>query len=717
METAQTSASKTAGTGRELQHYIGVLRKRWPMLAALVVLATVGTIVWTMRQPRIYEATCSIIIEANAPQVLEGVKDVIEMGPGGWIYREFAQTQFRIILSRENTQRVIDRLGLEHDPSFSRTADGKGQVSRQDIVFRLLQNVRVVGVRDSRIANITVRDTDPERAVRIANAFADTYIERNLDYKLEGARTAGSWLGEQTVDLRKRLEASELELYKFKKERNLLDVGLDDKLGMTRQNLQALNQKLADVKAKRIEIESIRKLILAAKNDIAERESLPEIRDNVVVQKLRENYLDLSKIKADLDSRYGEKHPKIENIQKQLEAIQHDYRKELDQVLKAFDKRYQALLDTESGLSKWMHQEKQQALELAKLEVEYRPLSRDAENNAKMFSLISQRQKEIDLTGLLRSNNVRILDRANTPKWPVSPRLSFNLAVGLFVGLLLGLLLVFGIEALDNTVKTPEAAEALVGAPLLGVLPILVHSRQRTAENATERDLTVFKDPTSAAAEACRSIRTNLMFLSAEKEVQVLVVTSPGPQDGKTTAAISLAVTMAQGGARVLLVDTDMRKPRIHRSFGLKSDRGLSTVMTGDATLADVICHSQVPNLDVLPCGPTPPNPAELIHTERFREILAQCRREYGRVVLDSPPAAFVTDPAILGNLADGVVLVVRAGHTTREVVSFARRQINDARARILGVVINQTDRRAGGYGYGYGYSYYAPYGRYYRSA
>ena len=713
METAQASASKTAGTVREFQHYIGVLRKRWPVLAAVVVLATVGTVVWTMRQPRIFQANCSIIIENNAPQVLEGVKDVVEMGSGGWMYREFSQTQFRIILSQENAQRVIDRLGLEHDPSVGRTADGR-QVSRQDMVSRLLGSVKVAGVRDSRIANITVSDTDPERATRIANAFADTYIERNLDYKLEGARTAGSWLGEQTVDLRKRLETSELELYKFKKERNLLDLGLDDKLGMTRQNLQVLNQKLADVRAKRIEVESIRKLILAAKNDIAEKESLPEIRNNVVVEKLRENYLDLSKIKADLDARYGEKHPKIDNIQKQLEAIQRDYRRELDQVLKAFDKRYQALLDTESGLSKWMHQEKQQALELAKLEVEYRPLSRDAENNAKMFGLISQRQKEIDLTGLLRSNNVRILDSAITPRWPVSPRLSFNLAVGLFAGLVLGMLLMLGIEALDNTIKTPEAAEALVGAPLLGMLPILVHARQRTAENATERDLTVFKEPTSAAAEACRSIRTNLMFLSAEKDVHVLVVTSPGPQDGKTTAAISLAITMAQGGARVLLVDTDMRKPRIHRSFGLKSDRGLSTVMMGDAKLADVVFHSEVPNLDVLPCGPTPPNPAELIHTDRFREILEQCKRDYSRVVLDSPPAGFVTDPAILGNLADGVVLVVRAGHTTREAVSFARRQINDARARILGVIINRTDRRAGGYGY---YSYYAPYGRYYRAA
>ena len=704
--------SKTSGTARALQHYVGVLRKRWRVIAAVVVLVVVGTFILTMRQPRIYEASCSLVIEAAAPQVLEGVKDVVEMGSGNWVYREFSQTQFRIIRSREIAQRVIDRLGISHGPSTGQTADGKGKPSSRDLVDRLLASVKVVGVRESRIANIIVRDTDPEYAARVANAFADTYIERNLEFKLDGARSAGSWLGEQTVDLRKRLEDSELALYEFKKEHNLLDVNLDDKQGMTRQNLQALNQKLADVRARRIEIESIRKLILASKSNIAEKESLPEIRDNPVVQRLRENYLDLLKIRADLDSRYGDKHPKIDNIQKQLEAIQHDYQRELDQVLKAFDKRYEALLDTESGLSKWMHQEKQQALELAKLEVEYRPLSRDAENNAKMYGLVSQRQKEIDLTGLVRANNVRILDRALVAKSPASPLFVVNMTVGFLSGLLLGLSVAFGIEALDNTVKTPEAAEALMGAPVLGMLPILAHSRQRTSENATERDLTVFKDPTSAAAEACRSIRTNLMFLSAEKEVRLLVVTSPGPRDGKTTAAISLAITMAQGGSRVLLLDTDMRKPRIHRSFGLNSDRGLSTVMMGDASLADVICHTEIPNLDVVSCGPTPPNPAELIHTDRFREILDQCRRDYERVVLDSPPAGLVTDPAVLGNLADGVVFVLRAGHTTREAIAFARRQIVDARARILGIVVNRTDRRGGGYGY----SYYAPYGRYYRA-
>jgi capsular exopolysaccharide synthesis family protein len=690
---------------------VNVLRKRWRVFTSVLLVTIAAAFVFTIRQPKAYEATCSLVIESTAPQVLENVKEVIEMAAST---REFYMTQYRIIRSEEIAQRVIDRLGLESDPIYGLSADKAAPSDRQTVIERVLKAVKVVGVRESRIANIVVRDVDPARATRIANAFADTYIERNLDFKLEGARSAGTWLGEQTVGLRKQLENSEMELYRFRKDRNLLDVNLDDKQGMTRQNLQSLNVKMTEVKARRIEIESIRKLILAAKNDINERESLPEIRDNPVVQKLRENYLDLLKLKADLESRYGDKHPKIETIQHQLTSVQRDYAKELDNVLKAFDKRYQALVETETALAKWMNHEKQEALELAKLETEYRPLARDAENNNKVYSLINQRHKEINLTGMLKANNVRILDRATPPRIPVSPILSLNLIFGLMIGLIFGLLLSFAIESMDNTIKTPEAAEELVGAPLLGVVPMLSHAKQHLASDAPERDLAVFKDPTSLAAEACRSIRTNMLFISAQKEFSLFSVTSPGPQEGKTTVAINLAVTMAQAGGRILLIDTDLRKPRIHKSFGLKSDKGISNVLAGDLQLKDTIFKSEVPNLDILPCGATPPNPAELLHTERFRDILAQARRTYDRVILDSPPIAPVTDPAIIGSVTDGVVLVLRAGHTTREATQFARRQLTDAGARILGLVINQTDRKGSGYGYGYGY--YTPYGRYYRT-
>ena len=628
--------------------------------------------------------------------------------------REFYATQYRIIRSREIGQRVLDRLGLDTGPKSGGSTEQSRQDARESLVQGLLAKVKVVPVRESFIANIQVRDLDPEKAARIANAFADAYVERNLDFKLDGARSAATWLGEQTVGLRKQLESSEMELYKFRRDRNLLDISLDDKQGMTRENLQSLNGKLTDLKARRIEIESVRKLILAAKNNISERESLPEIRDNPVVQRLRENRLDLLKIKADLESRYGEKHPKIDTIEHQLAEIQRDYAKELDDVLRAFDKRYQALVETETSLTKWMNHERQEALELTKLEIEYRPLARDAENNSKMYSMVTQRHKEIDLTGASPANNVRVLDRATQPGSPVSPIMAMNLPVGVMLGLVFGLLLAFAIDSLDNTIKSPEAAEELIGAPLLGIIPMLSQARQHSAADAPARDLVVVKDPTSLAAEACRSIRTNMLFISAQQDFSVFSVTSPAPKDGKTTVAIALAVTMAQAGGRVLLIDTDMRRPRVHKSFGLKSDVGISSVIAGDVQLKDAICKSEVPNLDVLPCGPMPPNPAELLHTERFRQILAQCRGNYDRVILDSPPIGPVTDPAVIGGATDGVVLVLRAGHTTRVATRFARRQLADAGARILGLVINQTDRK--GSGYGYRYDYYASYGSYYRA-
>src|SRR5664279_257650 len=325
MDSVPASPPKAPVAARELRHYLNVLRKRWRFVTSVLVASLAVVFGYTIRQPKIYEATCSLVIESTAPQVLEGVKDVIEMAAAT---HEFYTTQYRIIRSHEIAQRVIDRLGLASDVSYFGSVDISKPANRDFMVERLLKKVKVVGVHDSHIAKIQVIDVDPERATRIANAFADTYIEQNLDFKLEGARSAGTWLGEQTVGLRKQLESSEMDLYKFRKERNLLDVGLDDKQGMTRQNLQSLNAKITDVKAKRIELESIRKLILAAKNNISERESLPEIRDNPVVQKLRENYLDLLKIKADLESRYGDKHPKIDTIQHQLAAVQRDYAKE-----------------------------------------------------------------------------------------------------------------------------------------------------------------------------------------------------------------------------------------------------------------------------------------------------------------------------------------------------------------------------------------------------
>ena len=230
-------------------------------------------------------------------------------------------------------------------------------------------------------------------------------------------------------------------------------------------------------------------------------------------------------------------------------------------------------------------------------------------------------------------------------------------------------------------------------------------------DNLRERDLGVFLDPKSVAAECCRSIRTNILFMSPDRPLKIMVVTSPSPQEGKTTTAINLGVTMAEAGGRVLIVDTDMRRPRLHRSFGVPNQTGISTVIVGKATLEEAIKRTDVPNLDVLTCGPVPPNPSELLHTDRFGVVLADCAKLYDRIILDSPPTSAVTDPAVLGNLADGVVLVIKAGETTRESAMHARRQLATAKARLFGVVVNAIDFSNPAYGYEYYYRNYYRYG------
>jgi capsular exopolysaccharide synthesis family protein len=438
------------------------------------------------------------------------------------------------------------------------------------------------------------------------------------------------------------------------------------------------------------------------------------------LSRMRETFLTYAKDKVDLAGKYGAEHPRIKIIEAQMEAVSKAYQHEIDTNLKMFENRYQALVATEKSLMAMMEKEKLNAIELSKLGVEYRPFERTAEENAKVYDLISKRQREVDLAGLLRSNNVRVLERAITPGAPSSPKPMQNLMIALACGLGLGIILAFAIETLDNTLKTQIDVETFLGVPVLGLIPIIGQGKLdlkgkdkdgKTDDQVRERDLGVFRDPRSMAAECCRSIRTNILFMSPDHPIRTMVITSPSPQEGKTTTAINLAIAMAEAGGRVLLIDTDMRRPRLHRSFAVPNQVGVSTLILGNSRLEDAIKHTDIANLDVLPCGPVPPNPSELLHTKRFAQILADCGSRYERIILDSPPTSAVTDPAVLGNLADGVILIVKGASTTREAAAHARRQLISAKCRLLGVIVNEID--FSNPGYGYHYYYYRKYSRY----
>jgi capsular exopolysaccharide synthesis family protein len=679
-----------------------------------MIVATVVAFVYTYRQPKIYEATCQVIIEPMAPQVLPGSKDVVELGTGSfWANKEFYETQYRIIQSTSVGQRTAEKLGLQYDPDYVGAVGPAHDLAA--LGRTIAAQLAVKPLKDSRLALITVSDRKPQRAALIANTVADTYIEYNLDYKLEGARSAMAWLAEQESDLKRQLEQSELKLYQYKKDRNLLAVSLDDKQSMLSQNLANVNSKLTELHIRLLEMDAKRKMIERARNNIGEEETLPEIREKGTIEKLRDTYVQLQKDYADLSSRYGSEHPKMKALQGQMDSIKKNYEQEVDGVLATFEKTYQEHLDNERSLKALMEQQKKEAIELSKIEVEYKPLQRAAEQEDKMYGIIASRQKEIDITGPMKTNNVRVLERAIVPGVPVRPKPVQNLLLGLMLGLGTGIALAFAIEALDNTLKTQQDVEQFLGTPVLGLVPIIGVAPGGEAlqegDNLRERDLGVFLDPKSVAAECCRSIRTNILFMSPDRPLKIMVVTSPSPQEGKTTSAINLGVTMAEAGGRVLIVDTDMRRPRLHRSFGVPNQTGISTVIVGKATLEEAIKRTDVPNLDVLTCGPVPPNPSELLHTDRFGAVLAECAALYDRIILDSPPTSAVTDPAVLGNLADGVVLVIKAGETTREAAMHARRQLATAKARLFGVIVNAIDFSNPAYGYEYYYRNYYRYG------
>lgn len=703
----------------DLRAYWRVIRKRWPFVALSTILGVAAAFIYTYRQPKIYEATCQILIETSTPQILQ-VKDAVELGTGGlFAPKEYFETQYRIIQSSAVAQRVAEKLGLAHDPDYAALAARRTGGDSLGLARALARQVSVKPVKDTRVSQITVRDGKPERATILANTFAETYIESNLDYKLEGSRAANAWLSEQEVELRKKLEDSELALFQFKKDRGLLDLNLGEKQNMAEQILLKLNGKLADLRMKRLEIESTRTLVESAR-ELVDKESVPAVDGNDGLKQMRGTFLNLAKDKADLAGKYGPDHPRIKIIAAQMEAVSKAYQHEIDTNLKTFENSYQALVATEKSLLSMMEKEKLNAIALSKLGMEYKPFERTAVENGKVYDLIAKRQKELDLTGLLRSNNVRILERAIVPGAPASPKPMQNLLIALACGLGLGIGLAFAIEILDNTLKTQIDVETFLGVPVLGLIPIIGQGKLdargkdklgKNDEQVRDRDLGIAREPRSMAAECCRSIRTNILFMSPDHPVRTMVITSPSPQEGKTTTAINLAIVMAEAGGRVLLIDTDMRRPRLHRSFGVPNQVGVSTLILGNSKLEDAIKHTEIPNLDVLPCGPIPPNPSELLHTKRFAQVLEDCKTRYERVILDSPPTSAVTDPAVLGNLADGVILIVKGASTTREAAAHARRQLVSAKCRLLGVIVNEID--FSNPGYGYHYYYYRKYSRY----
>lgn len=690
----------------DYRRYLEGLRKRWWLVAVCLVVAVAAAAVWSLRQPKLFRAVSVVAIETATPQVLTGVADVNPITAGSWWGNDaFYEREYLVLKSREVARAAGARLGLIVPTPDADLAD--------EVVGRysLEPDKKAAGV-----VRLTVTDTDPQAAADLANAVAETYAEQNLERRIDGNREAGTWLGLQHRDLKKKLEASEDALYGFMEDNDVLNASLESQLSEVMQRLNAFNGQLAGVQADRIRSKLERDALQQARENPALLDSLVDIQKAAVVSTLKSKLIDLKTTYSELSARYQAAHPKMATLQEQIELVEKELLREIDAVMLSSQRQEASLEETERGLKVAIADERQREARLNKLSLDFKRLQRDVETNERLYEMVTSRMKEADLTGAMRFNNVQVLEPARVPKAPFKPDLKRDLAIGLMLGLLLGISLAIGLELLDNTLKTQEDVERTLDVPFLGLLPVIEGTGKEgspTTENLQQRDLYVLRNPKSSPAECARFIRTNLMFMGTDRPLQTLVVTSPSPQEGKTTTAVSLAGTMAQAGSRTLLVDTDMRRPRLHRIFGFSNDVGLSSVIVGDAKLDAVIRPSELENLDVLVCGPTPPNPSELLHTRGFADIVEQLRDRYDRILFDTPPVGAVTDPVIIGAQVDGVLLVLKCQKTSRDSAKQMLRALQDANAHVVGAIFNDVDLTSRRYGASY-YQYYRKYGGYY---
>ena len=691
-----------------------VLAYKWLILGVALVVG-LGVIFWTLKQPKIYEATTVIEYDPNPTQPLgRRVEDVASPMASFLMSREFFETQNRIIASRTIAERVVRKLGLHRDASFMGVppeARGGWRGVEPVVAAGRLQSMLVVeAVKDTRLVNLVVRDVAPARARLLADAIADCYIEKTLEDRMGATVSALEWLSTQLDALQQQLEGSELALHEFKEQNNVLSVSMEDRQNLVAADMESLNKALTETRIKRIELAARAHQLRAAVEADALTPTASAIAANSTVAGLREQLRTKMAERDSIAVRYGVGHPRMVALTAEIDSLSGQVRTETRALMESAESDLREANQVESGLRGALADANRAGLELNLREIDYGRLSRARESKSKIYDMLLERTAETNLTRMLRVTHVRMVDRALVPVSPVSPRFSTNAAAGAGAGIALGVLLAFGLARLDRRLRSSDEVERL-GAVVLGIVPKIDGGARGTSvtDLGLARDLTVAHQPRSAAAECIRTVRTNLAFMSAESPIRSLVVTSGNPSEGKTTVCVSLAIALAQSGKKVLLVDSDLRRPRLHRVFGVTLAEGVTSVLVSDKTLAEVVVSTEVPNLDLLPCGPIPPNPAELLHSAHFNDFLREALSKYDRVIFDSPPLGAVIDAAVLAPQLDGVIVVIKAESTTRDALMSALRQLKDVGAKVRGVVVNDVDVSQKGYGYGRGgyYTYY----------
>jgi polysaccharide biosynthesis transport protein len=712
-----------------LRDYLRVLIKRiWVVVGTLAIVFG-ATLIATLRATPIYDAMGSIAINKPDP-MLTNLRD----GNNTMDYYDPTDldTEVRILRSDLLALQVIKQLNLDRlpefgghggptSPSLEMTTDTlQPDSERANVLLGAFKgSLRVLLEPNTRIIDVHFRSPNKELSARVVNTLANTYIEQNFKTRFESTMQASDWLSRQLVDLQMKVETSQEKLVKYQKEHQIL--GIDEKQNITTAKLDELNKELTIAESERMEKESIYQLAAAGDTESAAAvangaaQNKDFANTSGLLDKLQAQKADLQIQSAQLGTQFGPAYPKISQINNQLHEIDAQIQGEMKKVAGRLRGDYLASLQRENMLRAAFEQQKQQENKLNESSIEYSLLKRDFETNRTLYEGLLQKLKEAGVTAGLRSNNIREVDVARTPGGPAEPNIPRNLGFAFVLGLTSGIGLAFLLEGIDNTVRTPEQAQAISGLPSLGMIPLGSKNNGESGAKAGPGlmvaaskeavELITQSRPQSQMAESYRALRTSLLLTSLGAPPKTILITSALPREGKTTTSINTAIVLAQKGVRVLLIDADLRRPSIHKTLGMGPRVGLSNVLTGGATLQQATMRSPVlPNLYVLPAGTPPPNPAELMASVQMNDMLTQLRDQYDHIVVDTPPTLSVTDAVVLSTRADAVVLVIRSAQTTKPALRRARDILAQVNARVSGVLLNAVNLDSPDYYYYYEY-------------
>jgi capsular exopolysaccharide synthesis family protein len=706
-----------------------VLRHKWTILSAMLVALVAGAVISYSTVP-VYEAVGRVVINREGADTA-GLKNSDSNSDSFDDYMVAMDTQSHVLQSDAIAKLVIRRLNLDSERAFAGKAAtpanpvpaaAQGETREIEphreaaLVAKFHAAMQISSIPRTRLLEIRFSSSDPNLASKAVNTLIDTYIEQNYKTRLDATLRTSDWLSQQLSELQMRVEESQEKLVRYQKEHGIL--GIDEKENIITSKLGELNKELTAAEADRMQKESVYRLASSGEPDL-----LSNIDPSSPIDKLRSQEEELHRQLAQASVHFQPTYPKVEELTQQLNSVKADIDSEVKRLATRYQKDYLAALGRERLLRASLENQKTEQNKLNESAIEYTLLKRDVDSNRQLYEGLLQKLKEAGVMTGLRSSNVRIVDPASAPTSPSSPNIPRNLVLSLALGLAGGLAMAFILESRDNTVHSLEQVRVITALPSLAVIPF--SSRQRLSRSSSSLSLRQGNGlPTSAAvvsatrpksemAEAYRALRTSILLSRMGRSGKVLMVTSALPQEGKTTTSVNLAIVLAQQGARVLLIEADMRRAGISRILRVESGTGLSSLLGPGPEVQPeetILPVADVPNLRFLPGGPVALNPSEMLASPRMRELIQRFEPDFDHIIIDTPPVLSVTDAALLSALADSTLLVIRAGVTSRAALRRAHDVLAHVDARIMGVILNAADFNEPDR-----YSYGSYYGKYYQ--